>query len=58
MKDLPGKGLLLTLDYLGESVSSAAAASAAADDYVQIIDAIVEVRRRAQRLAEADAAWP
>ncbi len=24
--DLPGKGLLLTLDYLGESVSSAAAA--------------------------------
>ena len=32
--DLPGKGLLLTLDYLGESVSSAAAASAAAADYV------------------------
>ena len=41
VKDLPGKGLLLTLDYLGESVSSAAAAAAAADDYVQIIDAIV-----------------
>jgi proline dehydrogenase len=34
-------GLLLTLDYLGESVSSAAAASAAAADYVKIIDAIV-----------------
>ena len=30
VKDLPAKGLLLTLDYLGESVSSAAAASAAA----------------------------
>ncbi len=39
--DLPGKGLNLTLDYLGESVSSAAAASAAAADYVQIIGAIV-----------------
>jgi proline dehydrogenase len=25
VKDLPGKGLLLTLDYLGESVSSSAA---------------------------------
>ena len=42
VKDLPGKGLLLTLDYLGESVSSAAAAAAAADDYVRIIDAIVK----------------
>ena len=41
VKDLPGKGLLLTLDYLGESVSSSAAASAAAADYAQIIDAIV-----------------
>ena len=39
--DLPGKGLHLTLDYLGESVSSAAAASAVAADYVQIIGAIV-----------------
>jgi proline dehydrogenase len=39
--DLPGKGLHLTLDYLGESVSSAAAASAAAEDYLRIIDAIV-----------------
>jgi proline dehydrogenase len=34
-------GLLLTLDYLGESVSSAAAAAAAAADYVKIINAIV-----------------
>ncbi len=41
VKDLPGKGLHLTLDYLGESVSSAAAASAASADYVQIIAAIV-----------------
>ena len=39
--DLPGKGLHLTLDYLGESVSSAAAASAVAADYEQIIGAIV-----------------
>lgn len=39
--DLPGKGLNLTLDYLGESVASAAEASAAAADYVKIIDAIV-----------------
>ena len=41
VKDLPAKGLKLTLDYLGESVSSAAAASAAAADYVKIINAIV-----------------
>jgi proline dehydrogenase len=41
VRDLPAKGLNLTLDYLGESVSSAAAASAAAADYVQIIDKIV-----------------
>jgi proline dehydrogenase len=39
--DLPGKGLLLTLDYLGESVSSAAAAAEAAADYTRIIGVIV-----------------
>lgn len=39
--DLPGKGLHLTLDYLGESVSSSEAAAAAAADYVQIIGKIV-----------------
>jgi len=39
--DLPGKGLNLTLDYLGESVATAAEASAAAADYLRIIDAIV-----------------
>ena len=39
--DLPGKGLNLTLDYLGESVSTSAAASAVAADYLQIIAAIV-----------------
>ena len=39
--DLPGKGLGLTLDYLGESVASADAAAAATDDYVKIIQAIV-----------------
>ena len=39
---LQGQGLLLTLDYLGESVSTAAAAAAAAADYMTIINAIVE----------------
>ena len=39
--DLPRKGLHLTLDYLGESVSSSASAAAAAADYVQIIGTIV-----------------
>jgi len=39
--DLPGKGLKLTLDYLGESVASANAAAAAATDYVGIIEKIV-----------------
>src|SRR5215203_2811368 len=41
VSNLQGKGLGLTLDYLGESVSSADAASAATDDYVKIIQAIV-----------------
>ena len=41
VRDLPGKGLNLTLDYLGESVASAEAAAAAAADYVTIISAIV-----------------
>jgi proline dehydrogenase len=41
VQDLRHQGLLLTLDYLGESVSSAAAAAAAAADYVRIVDAIV-----------------
>jgi proline dehydrogenase len=41
VQGLRRQGLLLTLDYLGESVSSAAAAAAAAVDYVRIIDAIV-----------------
>jgi proline dehydrogenase len=41
VKDLPAKGLNLTLDYLGESVSSAAAATKAANDYVQILAVIV-----------------
>ena len=38
---LETQGLLLTLDYLGESVTSAAAAAAAATDYVRILTAIV-----------------
>jgi proline dehydrogenase len=39
---LQQQGLLLTLDYLGESVTSAAAASAAATDYVRVIAAIIQ----------------
>ena len=42
VQDLRHQGLLLTLDYLGESVSNAAAAAAAAADYVRIIDVIVK----------------
>jgi proline dehydrogenase len=41
VQDLSQHGLLLTMDYLGESVSSATAAAAAAAEYVTIIDAIV-----------------
>ena len=41
VKDLPGKGLHLTLDYLGESVTSAEAASAAAAEYVDILAVII-----------------
>jgi proline dehydrogenase len=39
--DLPGRGLRLTLDYLGESVASYQEAQAAAEEYVRIIHAIV-----------------
>jgi proline dehydrogenase len=39
---LQQQGLLLTLDYLGESVSSGAAAAAAAAEYVRIINTIVQ----------------
>ena len=38
---LQARGMLLTLDYLGESVSSAEAAAAATREYVRLIDAIV-----------------
>ena len=41
VQQLSSHGLLLTMDYLGESVSSAPAAAAAAAEYVTIIDAIV-----------------
>ncbi len=40
--DLPARGLRLTLDYLGESVLSFDEASAATDEYVRIIGAIVQ----------------
>ena len=38
---LQARGMLLTLDYLGESVSSSEAAAAATREYVRLIDAIV-----------------
>jgi proline dehydrogenase len=38
---LSGRGLLLTLDYLGESVKSSAEADAATRDYLAILQAIV-----------------
>ena len=38
---LPARGLGLTLDYLGESVSSGDAAAAAAAEYVRVIQAMV-----------------
>jgi proline dehydrogenase len=40
-RTLQGRGLLLTLDYLGESVSTTKAASAASREYVQLIETIV-----------------
>ncbi len=41
VRDLVNRGLLLTLDYLGESVATAAEADAATRDYRRILDAIV-----------------
>jgi proline dehydrogenase len=41
VQQLPSRGLHLALDYLGESVSSGAAAAAAAAEYVRIFDAMV-----------------
>ena len=40
-RTVEARGLLQTLDYLGESVTSLAAADAATRDYLRIIDAIV-----------------
>jgi proline dehydrogenase len=40
-RSLEARGLLLTLDYLGESVRSAEAASAATAEYVRLIETIV-----------------
>ncbi|MFP4624345.1 MAG: proline dehydrogenase family protein [Gemmatimonadota bacterium] len=40
--ELNARGLTVTLDYLGESVSDRSEATAAADTYLQIIDAIDE----------------
>jgi proline dehydrogenase len=42
VKDFPARGLLLTLDYLGESVKTSAAADAATRDYQRILATIVQ----------------
>jgi proline dehydrogenase len=42
VKDFPARGLLLTLDYLGESVETSAAADAATRDYQRILTTIVQ----------------
>ena len=41
VSDLPARGLHLTIDYLGESVSSSEAAKSASDEYLRIVDAMV-----------------
>ncbi len=41
ISDLPARGLRLTIDYLGESVSSSEAAKSASDEYLRIVDAMV-----------------
>src|SRR5204863_9104723 len=40
-RTVQASGLLLTLDYLGESAGTLAAADAATRDYVRVIDAII-----------------
>ena len=41
VSDFHARGLRLTMDYLGESVSSADAAKSASDEYLRILDAMV-----------------
>ena len=55
-RQIEASGLHVTLDYLGESVGSIAEADAATRAYVAIIEQHRRRRRRAQHLAEADAA--
>jgi proline dehydrogenase len=52
------RGLLITLDLLGESVTKLDEADGATRGYLRSIDAIDRVGHRAQHLAEADAARP
>ena len=55
---LEADGLTETFDHLGESVTRLDDADAATRDYLDIIRAIVRFGRRAQSLAQADAARP
>ena len=52
---LQAKGLLLTLDYLGESVTTTDQATAATREYVRLIERHCRRQHRAQHLGEADA---
>jgi len=42
VRAVSSRGLLLTLDYLGESVSTSEAAAEATRDYIRILDAVVQ----------------
>ena len=52
------RGLLLTLDYLGESVTTSEEADAATRDYIRILKTIVRSGIERNVSAQTDAAWP
>ena len=58
VRHIQSQGLLCTLDYLGESVTSLAAAENATREYLQLDRRRRPGWRRAQPVAQADAAWP
>ena len=55
-RKIQSDGLLLTLDYLGESVRTIEEAAAATREYIRLMDLIVAARHRAEHLAQAHAA--
>ena len=54
-RKLNAEGITVTLDHLGESVTSLAEAAAARDVYLRTLDAIHARRNSGQRLAQTDA---